>query len=118
MTKKSEASGTQAYLYDADGRDREVDLESIAVGKLRPDDLLWIDVPDHDDASLTAWQPCSALMHQSGQPVTRDRHSLRIIANISASRSTLLRGRKTMPVVIVAKRVRRNRRMGFREAYG
>jgi Mg2+ and Co2+ transporter CorA len=52
MTKKSEASGTQAYLYDADGRDREVDLESIAVGKLRPDDLLWIDVPDHDDASL------------------------------------------------------------------
>lgn len=52
MTKKSEASGIQAYLYDADGRDREVDLESIAVDKLRPDDLLWIDVPNRDNANL------------------------------------------------------------------
>jgi Mg2+ and Co2+ transporter CorA len=52
MTKESEASGIQAYFYDADGRDREVDLESITVGKLRPDDLLWIDVPNRDDANL------------------------------------------------------------------
>jgi magnesium transporter len=52
MTDESAASGVQAYLYDADGRDREVDLETVAVGKLRPDDLLWIDVPNRDESNL------------------------------------------------------------------
>lgn len=52
MTQYSAASGIQAYLYDADGRDREVDLETVAVGKLRPDDLLWIDIPNRDEFDL------------------------------------------------------------------
>lgn len=42
----------QAYLYDADGRDREVALDTVAVEKLRDDDLLWIDISDRDVASL------------------------------------------------------------------
>ncbi|HUQ98343.1 MAG TPA: CorA family divalent cation transporter [Gemmatimonadaceae bacterium] len=45
-------SETQAYLYDADGRDREVTLESVAVEKLGPDDLLWIDLPTRDRSRL------------------------------------------------------------------
>jgi magnesium transporter len=43
-----------AYLYDADGRDREVTLEDIAVDKLKQDDLLWIDVQNRDPADLAA----------------------------------------------------------------
>ena len=42
----------QAYLYDAEGRDREVPLDEVAVDQLGPDALLWIDIPDRDPASL------------------------------------------------------------------
>lgn len=42
----------QAYLYDADGRDREVALENVSVDKLRPDDLLWVDIRDRDASSV------------------------------------------------------------------
>lgn len=44
--------GLQAYLYDADGRDREVALEAVDLAKLGSDDLLWIDVPNRDEVSL------------------------------------------------------------------
>jgi Mg2+ and Co2+ transporter CorA len=46
------ASKLQAYLYDADGRDREVELSGLAIEKLQQDDLLWIDIPHRDRATL------------------------------------------------------------------
>lgn len=42
----------QAYLYDADGRDREVRLEDVSVEKLGQEDLLWIDIRTRDPAKL------------------------------------------------------------------
>jgi len=42
----------QAYLYDADGRDREVVLKDVAVRELGPEDLLWIDVRDRNEETL------------------------------------------------------------------
>ncbi|GAA4747809.1 hypothetical protein GCM10023264_12020 [Sphingomonas daechungensis] len=42
----------QAYLYDADGRDREVALKDVALDDLGPEDLLWIDVQQRDSGTL------------------------------------------------------------------
>lgn len=42
----------QAYLYDANGHDREVDLNEVALDKLGEDDLLWIDVHSGDKSNL------------------------------------------------------------------
>lgn len=42
----------QAYFYDADGRDREIPLEDVSVDALVSDNLLWIDVHDHDAVEL------------------------------------------------------------------
>lgn len=43
----------QAYLYDADGTDREVALDDIVVDELSKDTLLWIDVSEPDTAILS-----------------------------------------------------------------
>jgi Mg2+ and Co2+ transporter CorA len=40
----------QAYFYDADGRDRQIPLEDVSVDGLISDNLLWIDIQDHDAA--------------------------------------------------------------------
>ena len=42
----------EAYFYDADGRDRQISLEDVSVDTLGPENLLWIDVHDHDPAEL------------------------------------------------------------------
>ena len=42
----------QAYLYDADGRDREVALKDVLLDELGPEDLLWIDVRHRDPETL------------------------------------------------------------------
>jgi Mg2+ and Co2+ transporter CorA len=42
--------GIQAYFYDADGRDREIELDDVSPDALGPENLLWIDI-DGDDAS-------------------------------------------------------------------
>jgi Mg2+ and Co2+ transporter CorA len=44
--------GIKAYFYDADGRDREIPLEEARVEGLASDHLLWIDVPNRDEANL------------------------------------------------------------------
>jgi magnesium transporter len=41
-----------AYLYDADGRDREITLDDVSIEKLGPDDLLWIDLLNPDAGCL------------------------------------------------------------------
>lgn len=43
----------KAYLYDADGTDREVALDDIAVDKLTKEELLWIDVSERDPSLLS-----------------------------------------------------------------
>jgi Mg2+ and Co2+ transporter CorA len=42
----------QAYFYDADGRDREIALDEIAIDKIDAENLLWIDVDDRDASTL------------------------------------------------------------------
>lgn len=42
----------RAYLYDAEGRDREVELEPGTLGSLGPQRLLWIDADERDSAEL------------------------------------------------------------------
>lgn len=42
----------QAYLYDADGSDREVALKDVAIDELGPEDLLWIDVREREPVTL------------------------------------------------------------------
>ncbi|MEO7178072.1 MAG: hypothetical protein ABIW83_04450 [Allosphingosinicella sp.] len=43
---------THAYLYDADGRDREVTLDEDALAGLDERSLLWIDSDDRSDETL------------------------------------------------------------------
>lgn len=42
----------KAYFYDAEGHDREIALEEASVDTLRPDHLLWIDIPNRDEENL------------------------------------------------------------------
>ena len=58
-----------AYLYDADGADREVALDDIAVDKLTKEELLWIDVSERDPALLSRISEILQL-----QPGTWDDH--------------------------------------------
>ena len=64
----------QAYLYDADGTDREVALDDIAIDKLGEDELLWIDIPNRDPATLARvsellqLQPGSWKVGTNGRP--------------------------------------------------
>ena len=48
--QEADAAGptVRAMLFDADGRDREVDAETIAISTLNSHQLLWIDVDDDD----------------------------------------------------------------------
>lgn len=52
-------SSVEARLYDARGDDRSVDVLREAPGRLRDDQLLWVDVTGRDHATLRA--VCSAL---------------------------------------------------------
>lgn len=42
----------QAYFYDAEGRDREIALDEVAVDKIDAENLLWIDIDDRDASTL------------------------------------------------------------------
>ncbi len=44
--------GIQAYFYDAEGRDREIALEEVAVDNIDAENLLWIDIDDRDTSTL------------------------------------------------------------------
>jgi Mg2+ and Co2+ transporter CorA len=44
--------GIHAFLYDAEGRDREIALDEVSLGDLGPENLLWIDIDDHNEADL------------------------------------------------------------------
>jgi len=43
---------TKAYLYDAEGRDREIGLQDVSVDALSSDKLLWIDIDEPDAGEL------------------------------------------------------------------
>lgn len=43
----------RAYLYDAEGRDRKVDVSESDLGSLGERQLLWIDIDDRKDTQLT-----------------------------------------------------------------
>jgi magnesium transporter len=51
------APGARAYLYDANGSDREVPFDRSVVEGLRDNELLWVDVGEGDDAlpDLSEW---------------------------------------------------------------
>ena len=44
--------GIHAYLYDAEGRDREIALDEVSLDELGSENLLWIDIDDHNEAKL------------------------------------------------------------------
>jgi Mg2+ and Co2+ transporter CorA len=47
-----QAEGLRAFLYDADARDKEVDLSPRLAGDLREDQLLWVDVDLSSEAAV------------------------------------------------------------------
>lgn len=49
-----EPRGLRAFLYDAEGRDRDVSLDELVVEQLSDMELLWIDVPDVEDLPRVA----------------------------------------------------------------
>ena len=46
--------GISAFLYDANGEDREVTLEPALVDGLADDDLLWVDVDSSQEGAIEA----------------------------------------------------------------
>ena len=66
----------KAYLYDASGKDEEVDLESVDVDKLGKKHLLWVNVSERDEKLLDAVTkhlgaknvPCKAVLDDTGRP--------------------------------------------------
>jgi magnesium transporter len=44
--------GIQAYFYDAEGRDREIALDEIAVEEIDAQNLLWVDIHDRNASKL------------------------------------------------------------------
>ena len=48
----SSDEGLSAFLYDADGEDRDIELDDVSIDELDEDDLLWIDADSLRDDSL------------------------------------------------------------------
>src|SRR5213593_1153586 len=58
-TGKDQAEGPilRAFLYDADGSDREVDIEDVSLDKLGKRELLWVDAGTKEkDSPSDLWK--------------------------------------------------------------
>lgn len=72
------AHGVSAFLYDADGDDREMRLEEVVVDELREDDLIWLDLNLPEPEALTRLNELVSLELPSfpggerAQPAIRD----------------------------------------------
>ena len=110
MTESDDRIALRATLFDAEGRDREINVRSGLVGALEEHQLLWIDVDGRDERAMAALREAvelpadsmRVLAEQHGDPQLlryADRVHLRLIAMQPRSREhgKLSRSEATLP---------------------